>query len=410
MIKHISISTFINTIFSIAVIAIIITFGLFINLDKQRHQIVQKNRYEMIADNFLTVFDKNPTKTQLNQLYKQFKVKVIKDRQKKLKILTLGEELVMRRTYLGTYRIYLYNSEYYLYAQQFGYNLMLEDLHSNRYNIAIIILLLVLSLSTLLFLYIILKRKLFPLKYLDREITKFSKGDLNICIKTDSNDEIGEIAKNFNTAIALIKNQTESKKLFMRNMMHELKTPITKAMFIAETLEDEQSKQMLQKAFKRMDDIIKELATVERITSKTSVLCKEPTSFFNIYQKTLEIMMIDSSNLSSKINDFHFEVDSSLFSVALKNLLDNGIKFSPDKKVTLLANAKRIDVISTGKKLKNNLDYYTEPFSQEEKRADGFGLGLYIVKTIVHMHGYKLKYSHKDNRNYFSIILVSHFS
>ncbi|RXJ93336.1 two-component sensor histidine kinase [Malaciobacter molluscorum] len=410
MIKHISISTFINTIFSIAVVAIIITFALFINLDKQRHQIVQKNRYEMIADNFLSVFDKNPSKTQLNSLYKQFKVKLIKDRQKKLKILTLGEELVMRRTYLGTYRIYLYNSEYYLYTQQFGYNLMIEDLHSNRYNIAIIILLLVLSLSTLLFLYIILKRKLFPLKYLDREITKFSKGDLNICIKTDSNDEIGEIAKNFNTAIALIKNQTESKKLFMRNMMHELKTPITKAMFIAETLEDEKSKQMLQKAFKRMDDIIKELATVERITSKTSVICKEPTSFFNIYKKTLEIMMIDSSNLSSKISDFNFDVDSSLFSVALKNLLDNGIKFSKDKKVTLIANQKRIDVISNGKKLKNNLDYYTEPFSQEEKRADGFGLGLYIVKTIVHMHGYKLKYSHKDNKNYFSIILSSHFS
>ncbi|AXX93496.1 two-component sensor histidine kinase [Malaciobacter molluscorum LMG 25693] len=410
MIKHISISTFINTIFSIAVVAIIITFALFINLDKQRHQIVQKNRYEMIADNFLSVFDKNPSKTQLNSLYKQFKVKLIKDRQKKLKILTLGEELVMRRTYLGTYRIYLYNSEYYLYTQQFGYNLMIEDLHSNRYNIAIIILLLVLSLSTLLFLYIILKRKLFPLKYLDREITKFSKGDLNICIKTDSNDEIGEIAKNFNTAVALIKNQTESKKLFMRNMMHELKTPITKAMFIAETLEDEKSKQMLQKAFKRMDDIIKELATVERITSKTSVICKEPTSFFNIYKKTLEIMMIDSSNLSSKISDFNFDVDSSLFSVALKNLLDNGIKFSKDKKVTLIANQKRIDVISNGKKLKNNLDYYTEPFSQEEKRADGFGLGLYIVKTIVHMHGYKLKYSHKDNKNYFSIILVSHFS
>ncbi|RXJ85242.1 ArsS family sensor histidine kinase [Arcobacter sp. CECT 8985] len=406
MIKHISISTFINTVFTIAVIAIIITFGLFINLDKQRHQIVQKNRYEMIAENFLSVFDKKPSKSQLNQLYKQYKVKLINNRQTKLKILNKGEELLFKRTYLGTYRIYLYKSEYYLYAQQLGYNLMLEDLHSNKYNIAIIILVLFLSLCTLLFLYIILKRKLFPLKYLDKEITKFSKGNLDIKIKTNSNDEIGEIAKNFNTAIALIRNQTESKKLFMRNMMHELKTPITKAMFIAETLEDEQSKIMLQKAFKRMDDIIKELATIERITSKTSVLYKEYNSFFNIYQKALEIMMIDSSNLSSKINDFTFEVDSSLFSVALKNLLDNGIKFSKDKKVTLIANCKRIDVISKGDKLKNKLDYYTEPFSQEEKRADGFGLGLYIVKTIVHMHGYKLKYFHKDNKNHFSIILA----
>jgi len=268
----------------------------------------------------------------------------------------------------------------------------------------VIILILVLSLSTILFLYIILKRKLKPLKELNCEITKFSKGDLNIKIKPKSNDEIGEIAKNFDAAITLINNQSESKNLFMRNMMHELKTPITKAMFIAETLEDERSKMMLQKAFKRMDDIIKELATVERITSKTSVLYKEITSFFNIYRKTLDIMMIEPSNISSKINDFTFEVDISLFSVALKNLLDNGIKFSTDKKVSVIANKKRIDVISKGCELKYKLDYYTEPFSQEEKRADGFGLGLYIVKTIVNMHKYKLKYSYKDGYNYFSII------
>lgn len=282
---------------------------------------------------------------------------------------------------------------------------MLKDLHSNKYNIAVIILILILSLSTILFLYIILKRKLKPLKELNCEITKFSKGDLNIKIKPKSNDEIGEIAKNFDAAITLINNQTESKNLFMRNMMHELKTPITKAMFIAETLEDEKSKQMLQKAFKRMDDIIKELATVERITSKTSVTYKEFTSFFNIYRKTLDIMMIESSHISSKIDDFTFEVDSTLFSVALKNLLDNGIKFSSDKKVNIVANKKRIDVISKGIKLKYKLDYYTEPFSQEEKRADGFGLGLYIVKTIMNMHGYKLKYSYKEGYNHFMIIL-----
>ena len=62
------------------------------------------------------------------------------------------------------------------------------------------------------------------------------------------NDEVGTISRSFNEAINIINNQSKSKDLFMRNMMHELKTPITKAMFIAETLENEK----LEITFKKL--------------------------------------------------------------------------------------------------------------------------------------------------------------
>ena len=45
----------------------------------------------------------------------------------------------------------------------------------------------------------------------------------------------------------------------MRNMMHELKTPITKAMFIAETLDDDKTRENLQKAFKEWMILLKNL-------------------------------------------------------------------------------------------------------------------------------------------------------
>lgn len=406
MIKHISISSFINMIFTIAFIAIVITFALFINLDKQRYEIIQKNRYELIAESFLKSFNKNPTKDDLTNLYSQFKVQLIDKRETKLHIINKAKELLIKKTYIGIYRVYAYENDYYIYVQQLGFNLMLKDVSSNKYNLAIIILILILSLSTIFFLYFILKRKLMPLKELNSEIRKFAQGELNLNIKPKSNDEIGEIAKSFDVAINQINNQIKSKNLFMRNMMHELKTPITKAMFIAETLDDDKARDTLQRAFKRMDDIIKELATVEKITSNTSITYKEVTSFFKIYQKTLEITMIESENISSKINDFTFEVDTNLFSVALKNLIDNGIKFSPNKKAKILANKKKIEIISDGTQLKYDLDYYTEPFCQEEKRADGFGLGLYIVKTIIQMHNFKLEYKYKNGQNYFIINLV----
>ena len=56
--------------------------------------------------------------------------------------------------------------------------------------------------------------------------------------------------------------------------------------------------------------------------------------------------------------------------------------------------------------MKNELSYYTEAFCQEEKRSDGFGLGLYIVKTIVNLHGYKLEYKYEDGKNYFIINMI----
>jgi len=400
MIRNVSISTFINIIFSLALVSIFITFGMFINHDKQKHEIALQNRYELIAENFLSSFQNQPTVESLLALYKKFKVTPIEDRDRKLKIIKNAQELTITQNYLGTYRVYKYADKYYIYVQQYGYNLMLKDSDNNNYSMAFIIVGFVISLLTFLFLYEVLKRKLRPLKILNKQIIEFSNGNKDIKLNYTSTDEIGTIAKSFNEAINIINNQSKSKDLFMRNMMHELKTPITKAMFIAETLENEKTRENLQRAFKRMDDIIKELATVEKLTSKNTMIYKEENSFLNIYTRTLEIMMINPNNITANIEDFDLKVDNSMMPIALKNLIDNAIKFSPNKKAIIKANKEKIEIISLGEQLKHELSYYTEAFSQEEKRSDGFGLGLYIVKTIVNLHGYKLEYKYEDGKNY----------
>jgi len=406
MIRNISISTFINIIFSIAFIAIIISFSFFIKFDKQRHEINLQNRYELIAENFLSTFQSFPTSESLFALFKRFRVKPIEDRDHKLEIITKAQELTITQNYLGTYRVYKYNENYYIYVQQYGYNLMLKDVRNHNNSMTVIIFAFILSLITFLFLFVTLKRKLKPLKLLNNQIIEFSNGNKDINIKVVSKDEIGTIAKSFNEALGIINNQTKSKDLFMRNMMHELKTPITKAMFIAETLDDDKTRENLQRAFKRMDDIIKELATVEKLTSHNNMLYKENTNFFNIYTKTLEIMMVNPENIATKIRDFKFEADISMFSIALKNLIDNAIKFSPNKKAIIIANKEEINISSLGEPLKHELEYYTEAFCQEEKRSDGFGLGLYIVKTIVSLHGYKLQHYYEDGKNHFVIKMI----
>lgn len=405
MIRNISISAFINTIFILALIAISITFTVFIKLDKQRYNISMQKKYELVAESLLKSLETNPTNNGIKIIVNQFKMNQLEDDDKKLKIINQAKPLVLRQSNYGIYRIFSLEDTLYTYVQKDGYNLMLFDKQNYSHNLLIISIAMAVSFGVLIALYYILKRKLKPLRRLNKQIKKFSEGDLNVKIKSNSTDEIGTIAKTFDEAITHINNQTKSKELFMRNMMHELKTPITKAMFLAETLEDDKKREMFQRAFHRMDDIIKELAMVEKLTSSNTFVYKEFTSFFKIYTKTLEITMINSENISSKINDFKLNADTAMLSVALKNLIDNAIKFSPDKHATIYANRQRVDIISKGEPLKYDLEYYTEPFSQEEKRSDGFGLGLYIVKTIANLHDYKLVYSHKEGKNTFSILI-----
>ena len=405
MIRNISISTFVNIIFALAFVFIFLAFAMFMRYDKERHDLSLQNRYEMIAENFLILFQDHPNTQRLNELYKKFNVKPIEDRDRKLEIINNAQELKITQNYLGTYRVYRFDDMYYIYVQRYGYNIILKDTKHHNYNFAFIIAGFVLSLIIFIFLYEILNRKLRPLKLLNRQIIEFSNGNKDIKLEYKSNDEVGTIAKNFNEAINIINNQSKSKDLFMRNMMHELKTPITKAMFIAETLEDDKTRENLQRAFRRMDDIIKELATVEKLTSKNTMIYKEKINFLSIFKKTTDLMLINPDNIEQKIEDFWFEADIYMISIALKNLIDNAIKFSTNKKAIIEANKSFIKVISQGEPLKNELSFYTDAFYQEDKRSSGFGLGLYIVKAIVNLHKFSLDYEYVDGKNCFIIKL-----
>lgn len=403
--RNISISSFINVIFILALSAIILSFLFFIKLDQEKFESERKDRYNFISANFLNGFQLFPSKEYLEKLYNQFEVAPVTNRLISLDIINKGKLLSMKSSMQGRARIYKHNDDYYIYVQSLSYNILLKDVKDRPYNRSIALILLILSITIFLTLFIVLRKKILPLKKLDKQIQKFSNGDSSIKLEFDHDDEVGKIAKSFNDAITNINSLTNSKSLFMRNMMHELKTPITKAMFIAETLPENKSKETLQRAFERMDSIIKELSTVEKITSSMNVIYKEETTFFKIYQKSLDLLLITSNNITTKIKDFNFKVDIYLFSIVLKNLIDNAIKFSPDHHAKLIANASTIKVISKGNKLEHSLDYYTEPFSQEEKRSDGFGLGLYIVQKTCDLHGFEFKYHYENGENQFIIKL-----
>ncbi len=72
--------------------------------------------------------------------------------------------------------------------------------------------------------------------------------------------------------------------------------------------------------------------------------------------------------------------------------------------IELVTNYNIIEVVSQGDASEHELSYYTEPFSQAEKRSSGFGLGIYIVHNILVKLGYRLGYNHSEGKNIFMII------
>jgi two-component system OmpR family sensor kinase len=315
-----------------------------------------------------------------------------------------GETIFSGGSSIGQVRVFGIEDIRYIYIQRMGYNLMLKDNKPKNYNFEYAIGIGVFLIALLLLLYLAVLKKLYPLKRLHKQIQKFAEGDIHTRITYEYDDEIGKIAKSFDDAIVHIGELSASKNLFMRNLMHELKTPITKGRIVVEMLEDESTKKVLVRAFERMNELISELAELERVTTKSFEPNFEYVMLSEVIQTSQELLMSQSSCMQTDIKDMRIQTDKKLMILVIKNLLDNGMKYSIDKCVKIQTHNGLIEVISKGEKLKHPLSYYTEPFSQAEKRSAGFGLGLYIVHSILDRLGCRLGYKHKEGKNIFIVV------
>lgn len=407
--KNLSVTTFIHILFSVAIAILIATFLLFLSWNEDRHKIDEFKHYQLISMTFLSNLQFDPDKEALEELYRDLRVKPVSSKETKKikqKIEKSGKTIFSGGSSLGQVRVFNINDTHYIYGQRMGHNLMLKDDRPKNYYFEIAVTLGIFLIGLLLLLYLAVLKKLFPLRKLHKQIQKFAQGDMNTRITYEYDDEIGKIAKSFDDAILHINKLSASKNLFMRNLMHELKTPITKGRIVVEMLEDESTKKILIRAFERMNELISELAEIERVTTQSFEPNFEYAMLDEVVQKSQELLMAMKGHVTLEVKNKALTTDIKLFSLAIKNLLDNGIKYSKNRHVTLKSAGDNLEVISEGEKLQHPLSYYIEPFSQEEKRSSGFGLGLYIVHNILEKLGYHLNYRHEEEKNIFTIEAV----
>lgn len=397
----------ITFIFIVAAMAVGVAYLYMLKYDKQKYTQELNERYSIVARATLYRLLKEPISPAFMRELSVYKMKLIEDPAMIKRVLQKGEVLQKLKAKVGSSAIYYYHKNNYLLIESVNNKaILLFDKAFKPYRTQILYIKLIFGgiLIVLFLAYLWTLSRLSPIKKLKQEIDKFAKGDLEIDCRMERGDEISEVANAFNHAVSEIKKLNRSRKLFLRNIMHELKTPITKGMLSAEMLPEGKQKERLISVFQRLESLMSEFIAIEQITIDGSYLNKRIYRIIDIIDEAIDISMADRHDIEMTIQeDLQLKVDFKLFSIAIKNMIDNGIKYSTDGKVHIFAETEGIEFLSKGEKLEYDLSYYIEPFTQGSgnKSNQSFGLGLYIVDSILKAHKMELEYSHKNGYNIF---------
>jgi two-component system, OmpR family, sensor kinase len=300
-----------------------------------------------------------------------------------------------------------YNGDIYFWLESSRHSVLLRDNDIELYRPVSLLSAYVTLMTIILVSFVLIIYRLRPLRRLRKQIARFGEGDMGVSFKTGGSDEIALIANELDSTQNKIRSLIESRTLFLRNIMHELKTPIAKGRIAATMLNDEKQKNRFEGIFERLESLIGEFALLEEITSGNQYHEKKEYRLVDIIDGAIDMAMVEYDAVECRIDaSIKLEVDYRLFVTAVKNLIDNAIKYSNDKKMKIWVEEGEIFFANVGEPLKNSLSYYIEPFTKERPTKDSFGLGLYIVDAILKEHDYVLAYERRENTNCFICVPI----
>jgi signal transduction histidine kinase len=254
-------------------------------------------------------------------------------------------------------------------------------------------------------------RAIKPISEVIKQVDQLSPKSLEQRLKTgDSEDEIGKMVLTINRLLERIENAFKLQKTFIANVSHELKNPLTK---ISSQLEVS----LLNE--RKIDDYKQTIASVLEDTQDLAAITESLLELNKIsisdYQASFSILRIDeimweSRSLTQKLNSAYKVIidtqfmpdneellqikgDEKLVLTALKNLIENGCKFSTNKQahvsLQIIEQTIEIKIKNEGKGIPEaDIPYIFQPFFRAENTAasKGYGIGLSLVERIVNLH------------------------
>lgn len=374
----------------ISTLMVIVMASLFIILFFNEKRIEFKNAIKIYEN-----YEVNK-KLQSDDYYLLSDIDEIKYVKKYAKNLLLDDDMI-KMFALGKIHVLTYNNHYYIHLRE--YDVILKS----RYKTSSILLsvgLFLLLISILLYgLLYYIKKTFLPLNVLHQKFIKFGKGDFDVDTRIDAQDEIALLGNTFYKALQSIKELENNRKLFIRNIMHELKTPLTRNNLILHSLGEKkfQIKDKLLNNNNQINNILETINQFDSLQNEQLQLNKEMFNLIDLVDEAIEKSDLEKYIDLDILSTSKQKVDFNRFVLVLKNLIINAHLHSKNRAVKIAINSDFIRVSNTTEDAQA-LDYtqIKQLFYKNDNQSSGMGLGLYIVDSILKMHDLNLEYEYSN--------------
>ena len=287
---------------------------------------------------------------------------------------------------------------------------------------------LLILVAALLAIPIFTRREARPIQEMAAAARQIAHGNLDVRVPTgNENEELEELAVAFNNMTLALKNSETIRNEFVANISHELKTPMTTIAgyldgMLDGTIPPEKYRyymELVSTEARRLSRLVRSMLDISRLRDQ-GIPADQKTNF-DICEAAGQALLCFEQRINQKKLNVEIDMpDEGLMIHAaqdsvtqvLYNLIDNAVKFVNEGgtlsvRIRRHGNSAMISVGNTGKTIPpEELPLVFDRFHKIDKSRsndrDGWGLGLYIVKTIVLAHGEDVYVTSQDGKTEFT--------
>ena len=257
-----------------------------------------------------------------------------------------------------------------------------------------------------------------PLRSLDESCQKIAKRQFDTPLTLDREDEIGQLARSFESMKHQLKDHDESQRRFVQNISHELKTPIMAIQGYTQGLlegvfqgpQAEKGLQIIMQESKRLEKVVEQLLYLTKIESVSEMMQMgrvDLTELFHLLEQRLSVLNPEIAWDMALPDHLILEGDGEQLSTAFVNILENQLRYAESRLAVTASEGQDkavITIANDGPPIEEAL--LPHLFQRFRKGKSGkHGLGLAIARAVFEAHGGSISVRNEPDGPSFTITL-----